>query len=107
VSPLGERAGNVRDVILDSFRQLVREASDAPRRDKIENFAILLNSVHFLTVLFWLYDRSPNRRATGDLLDFVRDSLAVLRPMVIIPMVSGSLARLAQIMAAVFVGEHA
>jgi hypothetical protein len=77
---------------------------DAPRGDRV-HFASLLYSLHFLLILFWLYDHSPQQRATGDLLDFVRDSLGLLRPMLVIPMVSSSLARLAEIMAAVFVGE--
>ena len=105
VSVLGEAAEGTRDLALCSFVRLVREASDAPRDGKIESLATLLYSLHFLTVLFWLYDRSVEQRATDDLLDFVRESLAMLRPMLIIPMVSSSLARLAEITAAIFAGE--
>ncbi|MBN1565411.1 MAG: TetR/AcrR family transcriptional regulator [Anaerolineae bacterium] len=101
----GATVGDARDVALESFRQLVREAADAPRNGKIEYLASLLYSLHFLTILFWLYDRSAHQRATGDLLDFMRDSLATLRPMLIIPLVSSSLARLAGIMAMVFGGD--
>ncbi len=98
----GAAAEDTRDVGLQSFRQLVRDASDAPRDGKIDSLAMLLYSLHFLLILFWLYDRSPQQRATEDLLDFMRDALAMLRPMLVIPMVSSSLTRLAGIMAQCF-----
>jgi AcrR family transcriptional regulator len=106
VSVLGAAAEGARNTALESFRRLAQAASDAPRDEQLDNFATLLVSLHFLLLLFWLYDRSPDQRATSDLLDFVRDMLGALRPMLVVPMVRTSLARLARIMAAVFVGTE-
>lgn len=102
VSVLGPTAGDMRDAALASFVQLVSEANDAPRAPHTDSIATLLHSLHFLLLLFWLYDRSPGQRATGDLLDFIRDTLGLLRPMLILPMVSSSLTRFANIVGAVF-----
>ena len=79
------------------------EAADAPKASQVEPLATLLYSLHFLLILFWLYDRSPDQRATDDLLDFMREMLANLRVFLVIPMVNQGLNRLARITAAVFV----
>lgn len=85
-----------------AFVTLVAGASDAPKESQVEPLATLLYSLYHLLILFWLYDRSPNQRATADLLDFVRDMLANLRVFLVIPMVNQSLTRLARITGAVF-----
>jgi AcrR family transcriptional regulator len=100
---LGDSAAHTRTQTHAAFMALVADASDAPKEAQVEPLATLLYSLHFLLILFWLYDRSPEQRATADLLAFVRDMLANLRVFLVIPMVSQSLNRLAAITAAVFV----
>jgi AcrR family transcriptional regulator len=85
-----------------AFVQLVAEASDAPRDGQIDSLATLLRSLHFALILFWLYDRSPDQRATAGLLAFVRETLATLRAAMVLPLISGKIERLAAIMSGLF-----
>ncbi|MCD4685594.1 MAG: hypothetical protein K8S97_06630 [Anaerolineae bacterium] len=97
-----EATTQTRQQMHAAFLMLVGDASDAPREAQVAPLATLLYSLHFLLILFWLYDRSPEQRATADLLDFVREMLGNLRLFLVIPMVNQSLDRLATITAAVF-----
>lgn len=103
VSVLGEAAAVVRDRGYRAFVQMAAGASDAPPHAQIENVAVLLYSLHFALILFWLYDRTPGQQATADLLAFVRDMLGMLRRVIILPPVSRTLARLARIAEGMFV----
>ena len=102
---LGATAAETREEARRAFIDLVSGAKDAPKTVQAEHLGTLLYSLHFALILFWLYDRSPGQRITGDLLDFVSDMLGMARPVLILSFVAKGLARLAGIMEAVFVGE--
>ena len=104
VGVLGESTADIRAHSQGIFDLMVTGASDAPRQPQAEQISTLLYSAHFLVLLFWINDRTPDCRATQGLLDFSRDALNLVRPALVLPPVSRSLARLATIVQAVFGG---
>ncbi len=102
VAVLGDSTADIRADSMQAFTLLVRNATDSPRERQAEQIAALLYSAHLLVILFWLYDRTPECAATAELLDFAHDTLALLRPVLMLPPVSRSLARLTQILEPVF-----
>lgn len=102
VGVLSTGTAELTDTVMAVFEDLVRGASDTPNESKVEHITLLLYSAHLLIQLFWLYDRTPGQKATNELLEFTRDSLRLLRPMLRIPFIGNILARLATIVAQVF-----
>lgn len=102
VGVLSTNTAELTETVMAVFEDVVRGASDAPKEARIEHITLLLYSAHLLIQLFWLYDRTPGQKATLDLLDFTRDSLRFLRPVLRIPFFGNSIARLATILAQVF-----
>ncbi len=102
VAVLGDNTADIRDETMQAFMSLLGKATDAPREPQAEQIALIFYSAHLLVILFWLYDRTPKCRATADLLDFAHDVLQLLRPVLILPPVAKSLARLTTILEPVF-----
>jgi AcrR family transcriptional regulator len=92
-----------------AFEGLVNTATDAPRLPaQSAELAQLLYAGHLLVILFWLYDRSAERTATRQLIDLVRDGMALARPALVLPPVAKALTRLTATFAAGFgVGQPA
>ncbi len=105
VGVLGDDTADIREQSQQIFNQLVNGASDAPKQAQAEQIASVLFSAHFLVLLFWIQDRTPECQATQQLLDFSRDTLGLVRPALVLPPVSRSLARLAGIVQSVFGGK--
>lgn len=96
-----------QDPLFQSLHKLVQQAEDSPQQAEVaDNLTLLLYTFHILVLLFWLYDRTPDKQATGHLLTFLREFFKMLRPMLIMPMVSKAIAKLAQIMMLVFGGAR-
>ena len=106
VAVLGAGTADIRQRMHRVFTVVIAGATDAPREPQIRDFAILAYSVHLLLILFWLYDRSPNAKATHDLLAFASDGFGLVRPFLLLPPFAKSSARLAEILATVFGGGH-
>ena len=102
VGVLSTNTADLTETVMATFEDVVRGASDAPKEARIEHITTLLYSSHLLIQLFWIYDRTPEQKATHELLDFTRDSLRLLRPMLRIPFLGKSIARLATILSYVF-----
>jgi AcrR family transcriptional regulator len=102
VAVLGERAAAIRRRVMAVMARLVGEAGNAPRGAQVEHVTLILYAAHLLLLLFWLNDRSPDGRATADLLTFTRSTLALLRPLLGLPPVAALLARLARALGPVF-----
>lgn len=99
---LHEGVGDLRA----AFRALVDGASDAPRTTaQADQLATLLAGVYGALILFWLYDHSPDQAVARELLEFVRDTLAMARPALIFPPLARSLERLAGIAQAALAQE--
>lgn len=91
-----------RSTMMNAFQHIVSSASDAPKGDHARQFGAILYSIHLLMLLFWFYDSTENQKATHDMIKFSRDGLQWLRPMLILPPVSASIARLSKILEQVF-----
>jgi AcrR family transcriptional regulator len=105
VTVLGDSAADVREQMTAAFRALILSATDAPKEPQVTYLATLLYSAHLAFLLFWVYDRTPETRATHQLLDLARDGLTLARPLLMLPPVAKTLARLATIMGEIFGGE--
>lgn len=102
VGVLSTNTIDLTDTVMAVFEDIVRGAKDSPPENQIKHITILLYSSHLLIQLFWLYDRTSNQTATNELLDFTRDSLRLLRPMLRIPFLGRIISRLAIILTQVF-----
>ncbi len=88
-----------------AYQRMARESDDALRDPKALELGVALYTAHMLIVLFWLYDRSPGRASTLQLLRFVHDLFKQLRPMFFLPMFPQGIARLAEIVMPQLVGR--
>jgi AcrR family transcriptional regulator len=94
-----------RERVQPRFEELVRTATDAPPAAAARRLGEGLYLAHLGVVLFWLIDRSPGQRATGELVDLlVRLAGAVPLP-VLAPLVGPFAARFAELMSQAVFGE--
>jgi len=102
VAVLGDQTLGIRERVGRAFYDLVLGSTDAPRERQARQLATVLYALHLALLLFWLHDRSPEQRATADLIKLARDTLALVRPVLRMPPVSKALARLARSIEPVF-----
>jgi AcrR family transcriptional regulator len=96
-----------RDPILKAMQGLVDGADDKPGdAADADNLALLLYSFHFLVMIFWLYDRTPEKQASQYFISFLRDFVKLTRPMMIMPMINKALHKMTQITLLVFGGAR-
>ena len=94
-----------QDTLYVAFADLIRSSDDAPAsEDDVDKLTMLLYTFHFLVTVFWLYDRTPKKQATAHLLDFLYDLFKLMRPMMVMPLFTKAMTKLAQIMMLVFGG---
>lgn len=85
------------------FAQIVSGSTDAPTKpDDSMHLSQLLYAFYILSVIFWLYDRTEKRRATGYLIEFLYDMIRLMRPFMIMPMFTKAMQKMAVIMEMVF-----
>lgn len=100
----GTRSTEGRDKMLEAFRQVTSTATDKLNEPLASSMTTLLYCFHLLLILFWLYDRTPENRATFYMLDFMREALKLVRPMMIMPLIARAVNKLAQVLSMVFGG---
>jgi AcrR family transcriptional regulator len=93
----GAEGADIRRRARAAYITLVVEATDAPRAGQVDDLATLLYGVQLALVLFWLQDLSSQTRKTDELLLFIYDLLKRIRPLLRLPLIAQSLARLVQI----------
>ncbi|HEY6411583.1 MAG TPA: TetR/AcrR family transcriptional regulator [Ktedonobacteraceae bacterium] len=93
----GESTAGVRRQARDIYIKIVTGSRDAPRGAQIEEIATILYGMQLALTLFWLQDLSPGTQKTYEFVAFLRDMLALMRPLLRLPVVSKALARLAMI----------
>jgi AcrR family transcriptional regulator len=99
---LGEAVSNVRQRVWSTFLLVAQGANDAPKGRQAGDVATLFYGIHLCLVLFWLQDRSPDQRATGEMIGLIRDMVKMARPALRLPPVSRLLARSARIITPMF-----
>ena len=102
VAVLGPHTADVREQVGRVFELVVSGATDAPRERQVRQLARVLYVAHLGLLLYWLHDRSPDERATGEALAFARATLGLARPLLALPPRSRILARLAGVIEPVF-----
>jgi AcrR family transcriptional regulator len=105
VAVLGMNTAILRERMISALTDMIAKATDKPRAVPPEQLATLLYSGQLLIILFWLYDRTPNAKATQQLLDLAHDGLLMARPALMLPPVVKAVARLAVIVEPVFGGK--
>ena len=104
VAVLGPHTTEIRRRGKAIFQAVVTGAKDAPREQQSRDLATLLYATHLGLILFWLYDRTPNQRATEELLLLSLDALRLGRRLLRVPPIASAMARLAYAIDAVFAG---
>jgi AcrR family transcriptional regulator len=104
VAVLGDTTAEVRQRVSTMFLVVVRGATDAPRDPVARDLATALYGAHLALILFWLYDRTPNQRATDELLSLVGDALGIARRLLRLPPLARMLGRLVRIIGPMFEG---
>jgi AcrR family transcriptional regulator len=95
ISALGEDTAAVREKMGGVFLEVVRGASDAPGEKQSRELGNVLYALHLAILLYWFHDKSPEERATRELMGSARDALRYLRPVLRLPPISHVLSRLA------------
>jgi len=90
------------DPMMQIIMTVTTKAIDAPQDQQAEHMSNTLYAIYLLITLFWLYDRTPHQRTTHKLLKFMSELLRMLRPMLLMPMFSGAIAKLSEIVQDVF-----
>jgi AcrR family transcriptional regulator len=105
ISALGEGTAAVREKMGGVFLEVVRGASDAPGEKQARELANVLYALHLAILLYWFHDKTPETRATRELVGTARDALRHLRPVLRLPSMSRVLSRLAEALG--YVGMNA
>jgi hypothetical protein len=95
LSALGGGTAAVREKMGDVFLEVVRGASDAPGEKQAVQLGNVLYALHLAILLYWFHDRTPEARATRELVGSARETLRYLRPVLRLPPMSRVLSRLA------------
>lgn len=77
--------------------ELVQNATDAPQASMQADLATTFYVFHLMVIVFWLYDRTTDARATRHLVAFMAEALKLARPFFLLPLFGGALRRLAMI----------
>jgi AcrR family transcriptional regulator len=93
----GESTAAMRRQCRGVYLRVIQDAKDAPRVSQREDLATVFYGAHLALVLFWLIDQSRDTVRTQRFLVLLRDLLKLVQPILWLPPVSQSLARLAAI----------
>lgn len=91
------------DPMLKSMHTIVDGAQDRIVRHADE-LILMMYAFHFLVVIFWLYDRTEGKKASRIFIQFLREFIKMMRPMMVMPMVSKAMAQMSKIIMLVFGG---
>src|SRR5215210_2226955 len=95
LSALGEGTVVMREKMGGVFLEVVRDASDAPGEKQVMQLGNVLYALHLAIILYWFHDKTPDARATRELVGSARETLRYLRPALRLPPITRGLSRLA------------
>jgi AcrR family transcriptional regulator len=98
LSALGEGTTAVREKMGGVFLEVVRGASDTPGEKQAMQLGNVLYALHLAIILYWFHDRTPESRATRELVGSARETLRYLRPALRLPPMTRVLSRLAGVL---------
>lgn len=102
VAVLGEGTGDIREFVRGVYVELLGNATDALPERQAQEMATVLYAAHLALILFWLYDRTVDYRATCNLIAFAGEMLSMIRPVLRLPPVARALRKLAQTIGPMF-----
>ena len=95
LSALGEGTAAVREKMAGVFLEVVRDASDTPGEKQAKHLGNVFYALHLAVLLYWFHDKTPDARATRELVGSARETLRYLRPALRFPPMSRVLYSLA------------
>jgi len=95
LSALGEGTAAVREKMGGVFLEVVQGASDPLGEKQARELGIVLYALHLSIILYWFHDKTPDARATRELVGSAREMLRYLRPVLRLPPMTRVLSRLA------------
>lgn len=99
---LGKHTADVRIQAGQAFLVLVTASTDAPAEHQTRDLVTVLYAAYLSLLLFWLYDCTPNYRATEELLGFTSDMLSLGRRLLRFPFTTRALMRLTRALEPIF-----
>lgn len=105
IGVLSDHNAGIRALAQTSFLQAVAGATDAPNAQQTQELGTLFYAAHLGILLFWLYDKTPNQRATNEIIAFAVDLLKVGRRLLRLPPFARLLTRLVRAIEPMF-GTH-
>ena len=109
VAVLGKASADIRVRMQAAFAQLVRDSEDAPDPATSAALAKLLYVAHLAILYFRVNDRTPDGRATRELLEWIETALSYLPMSYRLPFLSDAMVKIAATLDTVFGGatdEH-
>lgn len=97
LSLMGTDDNPLSQQLSEAYHQLVLSSDDSLKEPKALQLGVALYTFHMLTLIFWLYDRTPDQHSTHRLIHFIHELFKILRPMFILPMVPQAIAKLSHI----------
>lgn len=89
---------NPDDPMRIAMNHVVTFATDTVKPEETDDMANLLYALYGLSLLFWLYDRTANARATLALVELMGDMLKIARPMMMMPLFSKALSKVSGVL---------
>ena len=99
---LGDGTVDIREQMIDMYRQVITGSTDSPKANQVEQIAIIMYAGHLLTVLFWTQDRTEGQAQAKKLVRFYRKGIKWGLPFLRIAIVRKLLAELTEIIEPVF-----
>lgn len=100
-----EISPGLRDPMMTVMQEVIAGATDSPSKSD-DDMRFLLYAFHFLVIIFWLYDRTDDKEASHLFTNFLREFVKISRPMMVMPMFTRALNKMAKIMMVVFGGAR-
>ena len=98
LSALGEGTAAVREKMGSVFMEVVRGANDAPGEKQSIQLGNVLYALHLAIILYWFHDKTPDARATRELVGSTRETLRYLRPALRLAPMTRVLSRLSDVL---------
>ena len=76
------------------FLEVAKGASDAPSEKQTHELGVVLYGLHLAILLYWFHDKTPDGRATRELVSSTRQAIRFFRPALRLPSAAQVLSRL-------------
>lgn len=106
VNPFGPTAQPLRDEVIGMYAELVRGSDAKIPSDLVAELPLLLWLYQMGILYFWIFDRSPGRLRTLEVIDQTTDLIVRLISLANLPVLRGSRRRVLALVRSVAEGSH-